>query len=89
MFKKKKSEDVEAQTITTEETGAKTSEMPKISEKAMKELKGLSEALNAKYAYYFTPDEASQTPGYIHSTLQIALLLAIYDELKQIRTLNE
>ena len=92
MFKKKKTEEVEAPTVETEETGenaTKTQETPKISDKALDELKELSQALNEKYAYYMTSVEASGLPDYVLKTVEISILLGIYDELRQIRKANE
>jgi hypothetical protein len=102
MFKKKKMEQINDVAVTRTDTGnAKTkaqdthqeapkqAEVPKISEINLEALKELSRAINEKYAYYLSGEEAMGMSEPLRDSLQVSLLLAIYDELRQIRALNE
>lgn len=110
MFKKKKViEQVEADTSDSgndailpppppkgHQDDARTQETRQISKINLEALQMLSEAINEKYAFYLTPEEASQLPAYVFESLKLSLALAQYDELRkiraeleQIRALNE
>lgn len=97
MFKKKNKEQVDAPINSTENdvpplpphNVVKHAETPKISDINLEALKMLSKEISEKYAYYLTGDEAVGLSEPLRDSLKISLLLAIYDELRQIRALNE